>query len=557
MRLVLISAVCLLVTAGAIAGFVFSKPWRVARLSREAREALLSGDLSVASLKARRALQLDTEALAPCVVLAELAESAGDPTAVMFRERVVELSPDSADALILCARSALTFGKPAVANRVLAKVQPADRDRADYHAAAGELALKNENFAAAERHFASAVRCEPSVDLHRFHLGQAQLGSPDYLTRESGRQLLIELTEKSEFRIPAGRALVASYEATAEPIAALRACEKLVEAPEHAFDDELTHLHLLRITEDPRLASALAQAQAFAAPHARDAGALLLWMSQEELAAEAVEWAKHRNPQVARMADVQPALAGCHLVLRDWPALLAVTRRGPWQVVEFARHAYRARALQETGGSSAARLEWEQAIAAAGRQAEAHKWLAQVAIKWGWQDEAERSLWALLDEAPGTRWALDRLQDKYLREHHTLGLRRVAAHVVQAEPENESALNDFAMSSLLLGRELERALRISEELHWKHPENAAFASTYAFALNCAKQPAAALKVFEKLPPEALENPAIAVYYGIVLAANKAPEKARHFLEIGTQATLLEEERALLTRAAKVAQIPGP
>ena len=119
----------------------------------------------------------------------------------------------------------------------------------------------------------------------------------------------------------------------------------------------------------------------------------------------------------------------------------------------------------------------------------------------------------------------------------------------------ENAQNNLAISSLLLNTEPERAMKIAKDLYTKHPDNPAYVSTYAFALHCAAHSDQGLEILEKLPAQRLEEPAIAAYYGIMLAASNAPEKARHFLEIGRGGNLLHEVRDLVTRAEEAIAVP--
>ena len=81
--------------------------------------------------------------------------------------------------------------------------------------------------------------------------------------------------------------------------------------------------------------------------------------------------------------------------------------------------------------------------------------------------------------------------------------------------------------------------------------NAAFNSTYAFALHSNGHTEDGVKVLENLSPESLEVPTVAAYYGIILAAYNSPDKASHFLEIGRQGILLREEKELIANAGQL------
>lgn len=542
-----------LVVAGTIVGFFFYKPWRLDNLNRSARAALDRGDYTEASLKARRALQLDPNYAPACVAMAEIAEHDRQPDAFTWRERVLHLSGESGDSLLAFASCALSFGKKASAKAALERVPEAYRTREDYLVVAGTIALDAGDNAEAARFYEKAKAMNPENAAYRLALGKAQSASDDYLTREAGRRLLADLAPHPTLGVVALRTLIASYEEHEEVQAALRATQQLVALPSHEFSDEVLRLRFLMNTGDEAFGPSLAAIQQKAESNPNHAGALLLWMSRAGLALEALEWALKRAPKVGQTAEVRPALAGCYLTLGDWPALLASTQSGAWKPVEYVRHAYRARAFREQGENAFARNEWTLANNAGARQSDALIWLAQMASEWKWADETEQSLWALLEQAPGNRWAIETLSNRYFEKSDTAGLRRVAVHLVKMDPADENAQNDLAISSLLLSTETDRATRIAKELYTKHPENAAYASTFAYALHCAGRTAEGLKVLESLPPNRLEEPAIAAYYGVMLVANHSPEKARRFLQIGRDARLLLEERALLTKAER--QLP--
>ena len=540
--------VILLVIVVATIGFAVQKPWRLSSLHRGARSALKKGDYSTATSKARRALQIDQNDVTACETMAEIAEHDHLPDAVSWRERVLHLKGESADTLLAFATSALSFGKISTARSALERVPDKDRGREEFLVAAGAIVLEAGDYEESARLYEAATLLNPDKTEYRLALGRARSASHDYLIREQGRRLLLDLGSDPKLGVLALRILIASCEAHQESQAALRHAHQLVALPAHEFPDEVLRLRLMRNTGDKKFAAALAEAQQKAAGKPSHASILLLWMSRAGLVNEGLDWVLTREPKFALSQELRPAIASCYLTQADWNALLTFTDGGAWRFVDHVRHACRARAFHEKSENTLARNEWNLAVNAAGRKVEALTWLAQTASEWKWDDETEQCLWALLDVAPGTRWAVTTLQSAYLQQHNTLGLRRVSAHQMKADPADESAQNNYALISLLLNDDPERAIRIARDLHTKHPDHIAFISTYAFALHCANRTAEGLKLLEKLPPERLEDPAIAAYYGILLAANNAPEKAAHFLEIGRGGNLLREEKALIARA---------
>jgi len=555
-KMVVIWAAVLTLVVGLPVGYAFYKPWRLGRLDRQARGAMEHRDYVGASFKARRALQIDPEHVPAYMVMAEVMETYHDSTALVWRERIMKRLGNSTPSLIAYASAAVNFDKHALAKSALDQVPEADRQTVDFQRVAGALALDSGDFAAAEGFFAKAAELDPSNAAHRLALAKAQLGSNDYFKQEAGRKLLTELTRIEAFRLRATRELVMNYVSSGEPQAALRECSNLVTYPNHTFSDDLQFLQLLHDTDDDGFSVALAAAKQKAAANAKDAGALLVWLGNIGMAREGLNWVVNEAPDVGKMPALEPGLAACYLVLGNWPKLLNATVSGPWPNAEHVRHAYRARACREQNLGNFADSEWQGALTAAANQPADLAWLARMAREWKWRVEEERALWAVVALSPKATWALETLYRQYMQEKNTLGIRRVAEHLLKVDPSNERAQNDFAMSSLLLDHEADRAREMARTLNRKYPENVVYASTYAFALLAAGQANRALQVLETLPPADLETPAVAAYYGMALAAADAPEKARHFLEIARQATFLPEEREWIAKAERQITTPG-
>ena len=234
--------------------------------------------------------------------------------------------------------------------------------------------------------------------------------------------------------------------------------------------------------------------------------------------------------------------------------MFGISQKGRWDA-EYIRRAYRARALREQHNATPARTEWDLALSSARSKPDGLTWLARTALEWKWRDEAEQVLWESLDQVPGATQPVELLKGHYIANENTAGLMRIAGHLVKVNSANEDAQNDLALLSLLLGKDHGQAINVSRTLHEKHPESAAYASTYAFALHCANRSDEALRLFDSLPEAQLREPAYAAYYGIVLAAGNSLEKAWQFLEIARRASLLPEERELVEKASRASAPP--
>ncbi len=545
-----ITIACLVLASGGAAWMFYYKPWRLELLTQEARVALDKGDFAAASLNVRRAMQTAPDNVSICALMAEICDKNQNPDAVSWYGKIADLSGGSADSLIHWGASALKYRKYAIAEKALAGVPKRDRMRVDYLSAAGAVAFEAGDYAEAGRCYAGALRLEPDKAAHRMALGSVKVRSGDFFERAEGRRVLEEMAAEAEFAVPARRALISSYEATGEPSAALRQSERLVATPGHTFLDKLTRVRLLHDSKDERFSEALLALQSTAAPDAREAGAIIVWMASVGLAAEAVDWATKHAPKVGKMPDVRQALAGCYISLKDWEAVQRITQDGPWKRGDYIRHAYRSRALRELGNARLARTEWSMAMTTAAGHPEALAWLAKIAADADWTEEIEEALWTAIDNVPDPMWAIGKLGRQFHGRKDTEALRRLAVRFLANDPANENAQNDFAFLSLLLGRDISRATVMAHGLFKKHPKNAAYVSTYAFALYRSKKHGEALEVLNALPRADLEKPEIAAYYGILLAATGTPEKARKYLDLGNQASLLPEEVALMATAAK-------
>src|SRR4051812_10011307 len=67
--------------------------WSTQRAADAARRFLFQTNYADAALSARRALQIDSNCVSACAVLAELLERSRSPRAVQWRQRVADLEP--------------------------------------------------------------------------------------------------------------------------------------------------------------------------------------------------------------------------------------------------------------------------------------------------------------------------------------------------------------------------------------------------------------------------------------------------------------------------------
>ena len=273
-------------------------------------------------------------------------------------------------------------------------------------------------------------------------------------------------------------------------------------------------------------------------------------MNSHGLALLAIDWSKRLPPEMLGSIPLRLALADAYVRLRDWAALktmLATRIVGPGEPI---RRALQAKAARETGDDIGFEKNWVAAVGAAeGRSDERLNLLQTIAFQWNWPDKATAVLWMLAENPDAQRDALQALYRYYAAAarhgralSHSLSARR-------GRCRNDPAVrNNFAQISLLLKAETSRARGIARDLHEAHPHDAAFASTYAFALFQSGDVKGALKIMRQLTPEQLHDPSVAAYFGILLAAAGQNDDATEYFALAEKAKLLPEEEELVAQA---------
>ena len=242
------------------------------------------------------------------------------------------------------------------------------------------------------------------------------------------------------------------------------------------------------------------------------------------------------------------SLADAYVRLRDWAALKAMLERGSWDRGEPIRRALQAKLARETGDDIGFEKNWVAAVSAAERDPALMNLLQTIAFQWNWPQKGTAVLWMLAENPDARREALQALYLHYAAQRDTTGLYRALSRLVAVTPHDPAVRNNFAQISLLLKAETVRARGIARELYEAHPQDAAFASTYAFALLQTGDVKGAVKIMSQLTPEQLHDPSIAAYYGILLAAAGQNDAATEYFGRAEKAKLLPEEEELVAKA---------
>ncbi len=489
--------------------------------------------------------------------MAELAEGARSPAAFVWRNRVVEFNPRSLEDRLALARAALALPTPdyASATNALEAVDSAGKKTAAYQNIAGAVAAATGQPAQAEAHFLEVIRLEPQNAVPRLNLAVIRLLGTNEVTLAEARATLRHISvnpTNGDLRCQALRELAADALRHKQASSALALSKQLLLETNAAFVDRLMRLTVLHETHaaEFRLALADCQRQAMRGTNAPvKICDLATWQIQRSGPKDALAWL-HSLPLTTQTN--QPAallIANCQILLQDWAGLLATLGPQNWgDELEFLRHALRARGMREQGLSDSARAEWELALKGAGNQGGRQAQLLRVARLWNWHNETEDLLWQIVNHYPNEKWAVTLLGQVLFEAGRTRPLLTLFREEVKRSPSDLGAMNNLAMTALLLEAKELNPHELAREVYQKAPTNASFASTYAFSLHLQKKDAEALKVMQQLKPQDIENRAIAGYYGLILQATGDREKAKVYLQWASKGPLLPEERKLFDRA---------
>lgn len=529
-----------------VVGFDSFRAFQVRRLTARARDYLGMGDLRSASLTAKSILQINLHNADGLRILAQIAEQNGEPSALEWRQRVVTEAPDSVPDVVALAKTAIRSGELGIAEDNLNRIANRAAQTALYHAALAALQLARKNQTAAEQEYEEAIRLDPPNDDYHLALAVLQLGASSNEKKSAARQILHGLMAKRPVRLAAGRALLEEAVERKDP-ELITLAKTIFDWPEATVQDRIRYVEISAKLGLDGFPGALTQVQDEAALDPSKLTELLSWMSANHEAVLGIEWAKRLPAAALEQRPVFVALADCFAAASDCAGLRLWTRKFAWKDLDFLRHAYLAYAHRSCGDTREADLEWTRALQAA-NNVDAVMTLQRAAAKWGWKDESVDLLWQLAKDRGQQKGALATLNEYYTTNADTNNLYKVSSRLLQISPNDPMIKNNFAQLSLLLGINTEAAEAMAKQLHQQSPKDPNFASTYAFALYVRGDSRGALKVMNSLSAEDLRRPEIAAYYGVILAAGSDRSKAPSFLELGREAKLLPEEKALVEKA---------
>jgi Flp pilus assembly protein TadD len=534
---------------GCLFGWSHFRTYQENRGLRQARRFLAAGDLSNASVSARRVLQLNPNCVEGCRIMADLAEFAHSPAAVDWRQRVAELEPSLENRLKLAATALRLLHPPySLAAQALRDLEPSARELPSFQVLSAELALKLNRVSEAAAHFEEAARLEPNNALHRFNLAVLELQSTNHNAVAIARFALERLSTNHNLAPLALRWRVAQSVRQRTLAEAEGLSLRLLADPRAGLEDRLQHLNILQLSHSPEFTNFLQSVQRSAVTNAVELYSTSEWMGSHGLANEATAWLESFDPKLRETQPIPLAMANLYLINENWAAVQALLQQQQWPDLDFLRLAFLARAAWGQQQTLAAEAQWRGAVRATHGRRGPLTLLLSLAMEW--ERDTEDLLWQIGQRFPREQWALVELEKRYLAAGNTRGLNKVYAALIGSRWTQDDCTNrnNFATSSMLLKVDLSKAHEIARDLYRHLPNDAVIASTYAYSLHLQGRTQDGLAAFRSIKPESLATPSVALYYGVLLSASGDCEQARRYLAQAQNVPLLPEERELLQSA---------
>ena len=543
--IVIVSAVCLWRGARVYARY------KEQRLTLQARLFLQDGNYQEAFLTTQQILGANPANVDACRFMAELTERAKDPSTLIWRRRVAELSPTFENRLTLAA-AALLFERPPypLAQQTSEEIRALGQETAAYHVIAAQLSLKQNQFAEAQAHYQQAIRLEPEKESHQLNLAVLRLQSKDPGIVAGARATLERLCDHPRLGTFALRSLVSESLEKKERERALQFSKQLLTRPQAVFGDRVRHLSILHSAGDSAVDTFLSTLRHEASTNELSVYQLANWMIGRGRAEEALGWIETLPPELQARQPVPKAVVEGLLARKDWPKLESFLKGQQWGGQDFVRLALMSRALRHQALNDSAQSRLQEAVRMGSRRVESLVILNQLLESWGWQTEADEVLQHLVKRFPKERRALQAVAMTYHARGNTPGLYEVFNLILKSNPGDALTMNNFAMVCLLLNTNLNQAHFLAEQAYTSAPGNPAFVSTRAFSLHSQGKHSEALEIFATLPRADLETPGVALYYAMALAAAGEVEQAPKYSSLAEHAQLLPEEKQLLEQTKK-------
>ena len=546
-------AITLVVLFGGETRSVATRVYREHRQRRALRQAeafSANQDHANAALALQVALEADPQNAGAWRAAAGVLERAGDPRALELRRQVLEANPDSMEALLALAATALRFNDTAQAEASLARVPSEQADQPAVLRLRAALSIAQGKPDAARQTLETLTKIDPSNAVMRFNLAALELQYGDALTKERARDDVTKYANDvtGPLRLAALRELARDAAERGDLAGAIARLDLLITLSGSSFADELLRLDLVTRANESRLAAVQAEVAMHAARSAEKATTYAAWLIVRKRAVEARAWLESLPPTVVTERAVGAVRADCLGQAGDWSAMSEALVNGAWGSVraDAIRQAILARSKPDVQPTDR-RAAWNKVLMLAGDDLTTHRVLLRLARLWKWEEETDQTLLAIMSRFPDQSWVFKTLVSAAFARRDAGELKVAYDAWHRAHPGDARVAGDWAMITLLLEPSPlpSDAKETDHRLHAAAPKDPFYATADALAHYQRHEAKEALAIMERLGTTDLAVPGRALYHGLFLAAAAQKVRARAALELAQRAPLLPAERRLL------------
>jgi hypothetical protein len=534
--------------------------WKQRRALAQARGFIEHKDFENAKLAldvALTAVPGDPEALRAA---ADLLDSVGSPQVMPLRRRLVQIAPDSAEDRAALVMSALHFHDLNAARDALGGMTPQQAGEPAALKAALAYAMATNNKPMADLFFDRLQKLDPAnQNLHVLHaLLRAQ--SPRAEVADKARRELDALAREPRHSLYIHRELMLQAMLRHDGREAVRLARLVVADPRANLQDHL-HLANLELNFDHRpVAAIVAELTPRAKASPADAAEFVRWVLVADAPGEALAWIDALPAPLQADPKIVATRADALAALQYWDRLENMLEAGAWGNLnkDVVQLAFAARIADQRKNDGLKREVWDEALASAGHSLADMNVLYRLASIWRWNDQVERSLWAIIKRFPNQSWAQQILFNVYRERKDTDDMKALMDTLRDGDPTLPRYKYDWALLSMLSFNSAgwTPPKQAMQDLYQAEPDNASYATGYAYALAQSDKEKEALAVLAKLKPADMDLPARAPYLAYIYGVCRQKDAFKKYAAVQSQLTnLLPEEYDLFSQGRDAVDRP--
>jgi cellulose synthase operon protein C len=528
------------------------KGWRVQRMNAVAREFLAKDDPANALLSARKTLQASQDNVEAWRIAVAASKKRDDPDVTFYQQNLAQRDPTKENYLELM-RLGLKYNRYPYVGEGIKAIAKRANDDPEFHSLAAQTYLRTGKTLPAKYHLLALTQLRPTDRVAQLDLAEIEIAADPDRKDRALRARVRGLADDPALRV---RALVLLLRESVKANLRVETGElmtRLQAVPDLGVNERLLLLEAAGIVGGNTLTTLnLDKLQSEVADKPQEVIRVVEYLARTGQHERTIAWYAALPEETKKDEDVKRVTADALLARGDWSALESHLKTGSWPTREFYRQALLAYAYKNQARPAEFAEAWKAAIVAVGTDPNVAgnkaKILLAKAEQWKWVHERYDVVWKLFSLNPANLPVRQALLIWEKQQGNTANLNKLFARVIDIEPRDQMARNNFAYTSLLLDANLSRAALIAAEHYAARPDDPFIVTTYAFSLFKQGKAAEALAKLETLSAAELSEPDRMLHRAVFLARVGEISRATEIMKGIDQRRLLPEERRLIENA---------